>query len=126
MIFKRKEKIGYKAKYLGGHSAFPKPMKCEIQLLPDHIFIPEMPLKIRYEQIENVQSMTKEKLTVMRLLLLNILAFALKKKKLYMVLTYKDEFDVRHNMVFDVKNIEEVQPAIYRRMIEAKQKTTIP
>jgi len=120
MIFKRKEKTGYKAKYLGGHAAFPKQMKIELQLMPDHIFIPEMPLKIPYKNIVNIQSLTKEKLTAMRLLFLNILAFAMKKKKLYMMLSFKDEAGLTHNMIFDVKKIDEVQPVIYQRMMQAK------
>lgn len=112
----------YKGKYLGGHSAFPKEMKVHINLMPTHIAIPEFPTFIPYENLINVQSMTQEKLTAKRLLLVGIFAFAWKKKKKFMVLSYKDEAGIEQNPVFDVKKIEEVQPAIYRKMIDARQK----
>ena len=111
---------GYKAKYLGGHAAFPKPMKVTLMLMPNYLEIPEMPLRIPYNRITNVQSMTKEQISVLRFLLVGLLALAWKKKKLFMVLSYRDEFNVEHNMVFDVKNIHEVQPAIYRRITAAR------
>ncbi|MEM2127799.1 MAG: hypothetical protein QXH67_06225 [Candidatus Bathyarchaeia archaeon] len=110
----------YKAKYLGGHSAFPKSMDVRLILLPDALEIPQFPEKIPYSKIKNVQGVTQEKLTAMRLLFLGVLAFALKKKKLYMILTYEDAAGVEQNPVFDVEKIEEVQPTIYRRMTAAK------
>ena len=44
-----------------------------------------------------------------------------KKKKLYMVLNYKDDNGNIQNIVLDVDKIEEVQPTIYRRMMQAKK-----
>jgi len=120
LVFGR-EKLGYKAKYLGGHGAFPKSMDCRINLMDSYIEIPEFPLQIPYESITNIQSQTQEKITAMRLLLTGFLALAWKKKKLYMVLTYKED-SIEHNMVFDVDKIEEVQPSIYRRMMDAKKR----
>lgn len=118
MVFGR-GKVGYKAKYLGGHGAFPKSMDCRINLMDSYIEIPEFPLQIPYANVVNIQSQTQEKITAMRLLLTGLLAFAWKKKKLYMVLTYKEN-SIEHNMIFDVDKIEEVQPAIYRQMMAAK------
>jgi hypothetical protein len=114
-----KEKMGYKAKYLGGHGAFPKAMDCKIILFDKYLEIPEFPMQIPYENITNVQSQTQEKITLGRVLLTGVLALAWKKKKLFMVLSYKEN-EVEHNMVFDVDKIEEVQPAIYRKMMAAK------
>ena len=113
--------FAYKAKYLGGHSAFPKSMDVHLNLMPENLVIPEFPLEISYGKIKNVQGMTQEKLTATRLFLLGLFAFALKKKKLYMVLTYEDEVGIEHNPVFDLKKIEEVQPVIYQRMINARK-----
>jgi len=99
-LFRKKKKPGYEAKYLYGHSAFPKAMKVRLILTPNHLEIPQMPLHIPYERISNVQSTTSG---------------AVLKKDL-MMLTYTDEIGIEQNMVFEVENIEEVQPAIYRRI----------
>lgn len=120
MVFGR-GKVGYKAKYLGGHGAFPKSMDCRINLMDSYVEIPEFPLQIPYANITNIQSQTQEKITAMRFLLTGLLAFAWKKKRLYMVLTYKED-NIEQNMIFDVDKIEEVQPSIYRQMIAAKKK----
>ncbi|RLI07396.1 hypothetical protein DRO42_08140 [Candidatus Bathyarchaeota archaeon] len=123
-LFGRKKgaEYSYEGKYLGGHSAFPKEMKVHINLMPNYLEIQEFPAFIPYENIINVQSMSQEKLSAMRLLLVGIFAFAWKKKKQFMVLTYKDDAGIEQNPVFDMKKIEEVQPAIYRKMIAARQK----
>jgi len=97
-------------------------MKVHINLMPNYLEIQEFPAFIPYENIINVQSMSQEKLSAMRLLLVGIFAFAWKKKKQFMVLTYKDDAGIEQNPVFDMKKIEEVQPAIYRKMIAARQK----
>ena len=60
----------------------------------------------------------------MRLLFVGILAFAWKKKQTFMVLTYKDELGMTQNPVFNIAKgkIDEVQPAIYQRMMSARNK----
>lgn len=123
------EKYGYKAVYLGGHAAFPKSMKCTLELYSDALEILQMPLRIQYKDIENVQSETQEKLSARRTalgaLLLGpvgaLVGLARKKKKLYMVLSYKDEVSSIQDMVFDLKKIGEAQLTIYRRMLQAKK-----
>jgi len=126
----RKEKVitgpqygVFDAKYLGGHSAYPKQKECKLHVYPTHVEIPEMMLKIPYEQIENVQTMTQEKLTATRLLLLGIFAFAAKKKKEYLVITYRDVAGIVQNPVFDVKKLDEAQPAIYHAKLAATKPT---
>ena len=125
----RTEKYGYKAKYLGGHPAFPKSMKCELALYPDALEIPQMPLRLEYKNIESVQSESAENMSARRTVL-GALIFGpagavvgalWKKKKLYMVLNYKDDDGNIQNIVLDVDKIEEVQPTIYRRMMQAKK-----
>jgi hypothetical protein len=118
MVFGSK-KMGYEAKYLGGHGAFPKQMDCRIILWDKYLEIPEFPLQIPYENITSIQAQTAEKITLGRVLLVGIFALAWKKKKLFMVLGYKEN-GIEQNMVFDVDKIEEVQPAIYRKMVAAR------
>ncbi len=119
----------YKGKYLGGHSAYPKDLEIRMKLMPDFVEIFEFPartnkenlgIKLKYEDITNVQSLTQEKLSALRIWLVGLLALAWKEKKLYMVLSYKDRAGFEQNPVFDLNKIEEIQPAIYRKMLETK------
>jgi hypothetical protein len=112
--------FSYKGKYLGGHSAYPKDMDINLMLNPDYLEIPEFPAMIPYDKITNVQSMSQDKLTKTRLLLTGVFAFAWKKKQMFMVLTYEDDIGIVQNPVFSVNKINEVQPTIYQRMMNAR------
>jgi hypothetical protein len=114
--------FAYKAKYLGGHSGYPKAMDVNLALNPDHLEIPEFPVMVPYHKITNVQSMSQDKLTAARLLLVGLFAFAWKKKQMFMVLTYEDELGLIQNPVFHIEKdkINEVQPTIYQRMMNAR------
>ena len=129
--------IGYRAEYLGGHELFPKNVRCHLVLNPDNLEIPEMALSIPYKDMEDVRSMTGEQVSAwhtgggaaLGLVIAGplgaiagaLVGHAIKARKHYMTLTYKDEASRSHSMVLDVQGIEAVQPAIYRRMIEAKK-----
>lgn len=64
--------------------------------------------------------MTQEKLSALRLFLVGLVAFAWKKKKLFMVLTFEDEAGIENGPVFDVEKIEEAQLAIYQEMMKSR------
>jgi hypothetical protein len=119
---KKGSDFAYKAKYLGGHSAYPKEMDVNLALNPDYLEIPEFPAMVPYPKITNVQSMSQDKLTAKRLLLTGIFAFAWKKKQMFMVLTYEDDLGLVQNPVFHIEKdkINEVQPTIYQRMMNAR------
>ena len=51
----------YKAKYLGGHSAFSNGKAVHFVLTSKHIEIPEMKLMIPYNRVENAQLVKEEK-----------------------------------------------------------------
>lgn len=121
-----REQYSYEATYFGGHSAFPKQMKVHLTLFSDCVEIPEFPARIPYSRIKKVQSVTKEELSTMRLMFLGLLAFAWKKKKLYMLLTYIDGAGIEQNPIFDVEKIEEIQPAIYQMMTQSRPSPTAP
>lgn len=112
--------MSYKAEYIGGHSAFPKPRDVNLVLKSDFLEIPEFSLKIPYGKIRNVRNMTQEKLSALRLFLVDLVAFGWTKKKLFMVLTFEDEAGIENNPVFDVEKIEEAQLAIYQEMMKSR------
>jgi len=112
-------KYAWKAKYLSGHSSYPKSMNVHIIMMPNYLEIPEFPLQIPYEMIHDVQSLSQEKITSLGLLH-GGLASVLKRKKVYMVLTFDDDTAIEQNLVFDVEKIDEIQPILYHKIMKHK------
>jgi Short C-terminal domain len=110
----------FNAKYIGGYGAFPEPKDVKLQTYPDHLEVAELGLTIPYNQLQNVQTMTEEKLKASRLFLVGILAFAWKKLTPYLVITFADELGIEQNPVFDVDHISVVQPFLYQQMVNAR------
>lgn len=96
----------YKAKYLGGHSAFHKPKAIHLVLTPKHIEIPEMSLMIPLNRVENAQLVKEEKLAS------SLIILPWKKNKKFIMLTFEDENNFEESMVFDVDKTEEANTAI--------------
>jgi hypothetical protein len=109
----------FKGKYIGGHSAYPKPRDVKMLTFPDHLEVPELGLTIPYNKLLNVQSMSEKKLKATRLFLVGIFAFAWKKRQDYLVITFKDAIGVEQNPVFDVDSISTIQPFLYQQMLHA-------
>jgi|ERR1019366_9883383 hypothetical protein len=111
--------FAYKAKYLGGHSGYPNEMDVNLALQPDYLEIPEFPAMIPYGNITNVASTSQDKIAASRLILGPLFW---KKKQMFMVLTYEDDLGLLQNPVFHIEKdkINEVQPSIYQRMMNAR------
>lgn len=97
-------------------------MDVNLTLSPDYLEIPEFRAMVPYTKITNVQSMSQDKLTRTRLLLIGLLAFAWKEKQMFMVLTYEDDLGLIQNPVFHIEKdkIKEVQSSIYQHMMNAR------
>jgi hypothetical protein len=115
------DKMRFKAEYIGGHPLYTKKMKVELVVDSNELRIPEMNLTIPYNKLTNVQKMTQEKISALRLFLVGIFALAWKKKKEFLVISYRDDAEIEHSMVFDTKEIDNVTPLLYQKMIEARQ-----
>lgn len=114
----------YNIKYMGGHPAYPKETTVRLNIFPYHLEIPDLNLELAYAKIQNIQNMTKEKLSVARIALTGLIGLAWKKKKEYMIITYEDEAGMEQNLMFDAfKWINTIQPLIYNRVVAAKSKT---
>ena len=97
----------YKAKYLGGHSAFSKAKAVHLVLTPKHIEIPEMSLMIPLNRVENAQLVKEEKFAT------SLITLPWKKNnKKFIMLTFEDENNFEESMVFDVDKTEEANTAI--------------
>jgi len=83
-----------------------------LELNPDYLEIPEFPVMIPYSKITNVSGMSQDKRTMT----------LRTKKQMFMVLTYEDDIGIAQNPVFHVEKdkINEVQPSIYQRMMNAR------
>ena len=114
----------YKAEYIGGHSLFPKKMKCTLVLAGNAISIPEMGLNIPYDRVNEVRVTTEKDISILRTILFGpVIGLLWKKKKNMLFLSYTDESGLIQNMVFDVKKkkTEEAAMSIYQRVAMAKR-----
>ncbi|MDE1852202.1 MAG: hypothetical protein KGI38_00460 [Thaumarchaeota archaeon] len=75
------------------------------------------PFTIPYSSITSIESKTQEEVSAGRMLLVGLWALAWKKKKIFMVLRFADDVGLSHDMVFDLENIQQVQPKIYERVV---------
>jgi hypothetical protein len=110
----------YTAFYLGGYAAFPEPQHVLMLTYPDHLEVPELDLDIPYGRLQNVQTMTEERLRALDVFLVGILAFAWKNREDYLVITFSDAAGIEQNPVFDVKDLSEIQPFLYEQMVGAR------
>jgi hypothetical protein len=110
----------FRAKYIGGYGAFPEPKDVKLQPYPDYLEVPELGLTIPYDQLQNVQTMTEQRLKASRIFLVGIFAFAWKKRTPYLVITFTDEVGIEQNPVFDVAAISAIQPFLYQQMVNAR------
>jgi hypothetical protein len=112
----------YSAKYLGGYTPLPRPVDTKMFLYDDKIIIDKIFLTIPYSKIINIENMDREKVTAKRFLLVGLFALAWKKKILYTVIEYDDGINT-HHIVFDLgDHMDEVQPFIYQKMLESRNK----
>jgi hypothetical protein len=88
--------------------------------LPGH---PETRIDIPYAAVIDFGLATKEQLTVTRMLLVGILAFALKKEDQYLYVKYKDRLGFENNPVlgeFVGANISNVSSQLYALIGDAR------
>lgn len=99
-------KLMCRATYYGGHKKYEDKVDVSFVLTKDRILIKELPghaetrIDIPYHKISDFGLATKEQLTVTRMLLVGILAFALKKKERYLYVKYTDSLGFELNPVF--------------------------
>ena len=119
-----------RATYYGGHKKYENKVDISFVLTKDRILIKELPgntetrIDIPYHKITDFGLATKEQLTVTRMLLVGIFAFALKKKEQYLYIKYSDPLGFQLNPVFGEfvgASIENVSSQMYT-LIEQTQK----
>lgn len=112
----------FTARYVGGYGEYPEPLFVLMLTYPDHLEVPELELTIPYDQLQNVQSMTKEDLTLGNMILFGLYAFAMKKQTDYLVITFNDVIGIEQNPVFDLfGKISEIQPFLYEQMVNGRK-----
>jgi len=89
---------------------------------PDHLEVPELGLTIPYDQLQNVQSMTKEELKLGNIILFGLFAFAMKERTDCLVFTFRDVHGIEQNPIFDLfGKISKIQPFLYEQMVNARK-----
>jgi len=111
-----------RATYFGGDKQYGTKAVVSVVFTMDRILIKELPgnpttrMDIPYGKIIDFGLATKEQLTVSRILIVGILAFALKKKTQYLFVKYKDKLGFENNPVlgeFVESNVIDVSQRLY-------------
>jgi len=118
--------IGFKtvAHYLGGHPACVKQIAGNLITKPEGLVFNAMfkdRFTIPYKEITAVESDTAERLSIGRMLLVGIFAFALKKKDKFLKITCKDETGFENNIIFGKLKADEWKGIISRARYNALQ-----
>ena len=112
----------FTARYVGGYVEYPETLLVLMLTYPDHLEVPELGLTIPYDQLQNVQSMTKEELKLGNMILFGLFAFAMKERTDYLVITFNDGHGIEQNPVFDLfGKISKMQPFLYKQMVNARK-----
>jgi hypothetical protein len=109
----------YNATYMGGHTEYPTARLTGVFIYPDNIFLQGLGLQIPYSCILKIYNANKEEIS--GFLFIGPVGTWWKKNHLYTVIQYKNGIDNQTIVVDFDRNIDSVQPLIYRRMIRFKQ-----
>lgn len=118
-------------KYIGGHSMNPtkKELNTTLEMRDTSIFIEKISLSIPYRDMENIENMSKERISKLRVIGLGLIFLPLaivgalwKKKKLYTVIEYNDKIQQQKIVLDFGKNVGKMQQAIYAKMIESRSR----
>jgi hypothetical protein len=122
-------KIGkeFKVAYIGGHKAFPKKTHTKFRIHEDGIELMEPSLKIPYSSMTKIENMDEKRISALRVVVLGLVFLPLavvgalwKKKYLYTVIQYGDGIDEQTIVLDFARNIDQIQPLIYQKMLDAR------
>lgn len=112
---------------MGGHPQYPKQRNgAAIALWNDSFgiyFDRDEPatITVPYNRITNIESMSEQQMKLGRVLAFGIVGALWKKKHLYTIIQYQNEYNITCGIVLDLDSkIEQVQSVIYQRMVESK------
>ena len=115
----REKGLGFKASvtYLGGHPRFLQQTSGVLTTKPEGLefgVVFKGNFLIPYKAISTIEADTAERLSIGRMLLVGIFAFAWKKKDKFLKVTYKDETGFESNVIFGKLDAEHWRSVIMR------------
>lgn len=119
-----KAELMWNVKYLGGIQSFviDKPTDCLIIIDNKNtlfVMIDDIKEHIELNNIKNATAETKESLSVSKLVLVGIFAFALKDKTNYLKLTYINDIGEEANAIFEANNSNLIAQTVMNRRYQA-------
>lgn len=118
----------YYIDYIGGHPQYPKQRNAAaIALWNDSFgiyFDRDKPanITVSYNRITNIESMTEQQMKLGRVLAFGIVGALWKKKHLYTIIQYQNEYNITCGIVLDLdRQIENVQSVVYQKMVESRE-----
>jgi len=79
-------------------------------------------ITIPYESISSIENADESKISAFRVAMLGIVGGLWKKKHIYTVIVYRDEFGEKTIVLDFGKDVEEAQPMIYKKFLEYRKK----
>jgi hypothetical protein len=111
--------------YVGGHKMYPKGGETMIFLYDDCFELgakrEKTVLSIPYSDIISLDNMDETKISAERVAVLGVLGALLKKRHVYTVIRYKEEWDDQTIVLDFENNIDKLQPYIYKKMLDIKK-----
>lgn len=123
---KQREEVAF-VTYLGGFAGVTGTHGVKMHFEATQVTVQDSPLLgkgqvlwvMPYNKIKDIRIDTAENLTAARLLLTGILAFGLKKKESYLVVSFEDKHGLVQNPVFEGLFINGAMKSIYKRIESA-------
>jgi hypothetical protein len=124
-VVKEKPVVYGRVGYMGGHKAHPQPTSTQIFFYEDRIELghaqEKTVLKIPYSSMTNIENFDEKKFAAERAIALGLIGALWKKKHIYTVIHYKDEFDEQKIILDFEDNVQYAQGFIYKKMLEARK-----
>lgn len=117
----------YDIDYIRGLIEYPSSSSCRIFLYNERLELDwdkgqdEPSMVIPYKSMTNIENLDDQKISALRVIGFGVIGALWKQQHRYTAIQYKDETGEK-NIVLDFgKYIEEAQPLIYQKMIDAKR-----
>jgi len=108
--------------YMGGHKAYPSPMKSEIYFFEDRFKIVAYNITVYYAKIKNITNSNEKKRELDHLVIGGIIGYAIwKKNHIYTIIEYDDGIDMQTIVIDFYKNVNYAQALIYKKILESRK-----
>ena len=108
--------------YMGGHKAYPSPLKSEIYFFEDRFVILACNITVYYDKIKDISNSNEKKRDLDHLFWGGVIGYAVwKKNHIYTIIEYDDGINIQTIVIDFYKNVNYAQALIYKKMLESRK-----